>query len=414
MKKKKTLVLKLERVLFALLICAFLSFRVSFGLSPVSASTVQDNDNAYEDEEGEQTVEAAPEDTNDVLDDSDFGADEGVTPPAPTPSNNNPSGSSSGNSSGSSSSGNSGSSSSGSSSSGSTSRPASTTSQRSSDATLKYLAIVPGTLSPVFSPSVYDYTAVVDENVTSVKVPATPNDANACISQVTGAKTLSPGINRITVTVGASDGSYAYYHIDVAVGAAAAADLANGVKPVDTSAPSQPTQTVEPEADDTEEIVGSLEEAEPDEVSLPSDIYFVEDGVLVYDGVAYISEDKYNNSSTVDLDKYNALYEQFQIEKGKFHRVVIIAVVVVLLLIFTIIGLALKLREDKTDDDGYDYVVREKKEKPVKERPAKEKKDKPVKEKKEKSVKEKPEATKRSKLFDDDDDDDLEIIDLND
>ncbi len=401
MKKKKTLITNLAKVFFALLICGFLTFGVSLDIDRSYASVVTDTNAEDEDEEGEQTVEAAPEDTTDVLDDSDFGADEGVTPPAPTPApapSNNTSGSSS---------------------STNTSKPAASTSSstsRSSDSTLKYLAIVPGTLSPAFSPSVYDYTAVVDENVTSVKVPATPNDANACISQVTGAKTLTPGINRITVTVGASDGSYAYYHIDVAVGAAAAADLANGVRPADTTSPSQSVDTVTSEPDDTEEIVGSLEDAVPEETEEPADIYFVEDGVLVYDGVAYISEDKYNNTASVDLDKYNALYEQFQIEKARFHRVVIIAVVVVLLLIFTIIGLALKLREDKTEDGGYDYVVKEKKEKPVKERPAKEKKDKPVKEKsvKEKPVKEKPDSSKRSKLFDDDDDDDLEIIDLND
>ncbi|MCR5388959.1 MAG: cadherin-like beta sandwich domain-containing protein [Lachnospiraceae bacterium] len=411
MKKKKTLITNLAKLLFALFICAFLTFGVSLNLNSTYASQVTDTDAEDEDDEGEQTVEAAPEDTEDVLDDSDFGADEGVTPPpAPTPSNNTSSGSQS-----------SSTGSSDSSSGSNANKPAATTSSttRSSDATLKYLAIVPGTLSPAFSPSVYDYTAVVDENVTSVKVPATPNDANACISQVTGAKTLTPGINRITVTVGAPDGSYKYYHIDVAVGSAAAADLANGVRPADATAPSDTAVAAPEEGDDAEEIVGSLDDVVEEETSVPSDIYFVEDGVLVYDGVAYISEDKYNNTSTVDLDKYNALYEQFQIEKAKFHRVVIVAVVVVLLLIFAIIGLALKLREVKAEDDGYDYVVKEKKEKPAKERPAKEKKEKPAKEKKEKPVKEKPvkekpEAPKRSKLFDEEDDDDLEIIDLND
>ncbi len=84
----------------------------------------------------------------------------------------------------------------------------------SSDATLKGLSISPGTLYPVFDPSVTNYTVTVAPSVNSVAVTALCNHAKAMVA-VSGTDNLVVGKNTVSVTVTAENGTTKVYTIDV-------------------------------------------------------------------------------------------------------------------------------------------------------------------------------------------------------
>ncbi len=89
----------------------------------------------------------------------------------------------------------------------------------STDASLLNLEINPGTLAPAFVSSTTNYTAAVPNGTTSVAVTATTNDAGASVAYASSAGeciprntspsncALSVGVNLITVTVTAADGT---------------------------------------------------------------------------------------------------------------------------------------------------------------------------------------------------------------
>jgi hypothetical protein len=100
------------------------------------------------------------------------------------------------------------------------------------DATLGSLTITPGTLTPAFVSTTTDYESAVANDVTSVQVTATPNDPNAVVTfaaapgtcQLPTARgvvnsgipcTLEVGVNTITITITASDGSTQDYVITI-------------------------------------------------------------------------------------------------------------------------------------------------------------------------------------------------------
>jgi hypothetical protein len=74
------------------------------------------------------------------------------------------------------------------------------------NANLTSLSISGGTLSPVFVPTVTNYTADVANNVSSVTVTAVPEDPSAVVTGGTSAHTLNVGANPISVDVIAEDG----------------------------------------------------------------------------------------------------------------------------------------------------------------------------------------------------------------
>ena len=76
----------------------------------------------------------------------------------------------------------------------------------STDATLSALSLSDGTLAPAFMAGTMAYTAMVDNDVESVTVTATPNHINATYA-VDGGDDLMVGPNTITVTVTAEDGT---------------------------------------------------------------------------------------------------------------------------------------------------------------------------------------------------------------
>lgn len=84
---------------------------------------------------------------------------------------------------------------------------------RSSDATLSSLSISNVSLSPKFSASVYNYTATVPYNVSSLSITAKTNNSGA--SYAVSSKKLSVGKNTVKVTVTAEDGSKKVYTITV-------------------------------------------------------------------------------------------------------------------------------------------------------------------------------------------------------
>lgn len=86
---------------------------------------------------------------------------------------------------------------------------------QSSDNTLKSIVLSNGSLSPAFSPKTKNYTATVDNSVTSLSISATPTDQTAKVTSVSGNDNLQVGENTITITVKAENGVTTTYTIVV-------------------------------------------------------------------------------------------------------------------------------------------------------------------------------------------------------
>lgn len=86
---------------------------------------------------------------------------------------------------------------------------------QSSDNTLKSIVLSKGSLSPAFSPKTKNYTATVDNSVTSLSISATPTNQTAKVTSVSGNDNLQVGENTITITVKAENGVTATYTIVV-------------------------------------------------------------------------------------------------------------------------------------------------------------------------------------------------------
>lgn len=84
----------------------------------------------------------------------------------------------------------------------------------SSDSSLKSLTISPGSLSPAFSSGNKNYTVTVSSDTTSLAVSAKTNHSAARVS-VSGNNSLAVGVNWVSVTVTAEDGSTTKYVIKV-------------------------------------------------------------------------------------------------------------------------------------------------------------------------------------------------------
>ncbi|MDR1763438.1 MAG: putative Ig domain-containing protein [Dysgonamonadaceae bacterium] len=84
----------------------------------------------------------------------------------------------------------------------------------SDDATLSSLSVEGVDITPDFNPTQTYYTATVGNEVTSIIVHATANDANASVI-IVGADNLKVGVNAVVVTVTAADGSVLTYIISI-------------------------------------------------------------------------------------------------------------------------------------------------------------------------------------------------------
>jgi hypothetical protein len=73
------------------------------------------------------------------------------------------------------------------------------------DATLSYLGVSGGILTPVFHSAVQNYVVNIDHSITSVIISAISTDSNATVTG-DGTKTLHAGANIFTISVTAEDG----------------------------------------------------------------------------------------------------------------------------------------------------------------------------------------------------------------
>lgn len=82
---------------------------------------------------------------------------------------------------------------------------------------LKSLSISPGTLEPAFSPRTTSYFVQVEEEVTAIDVNAIAEYSSSRVN-VSGASSISPGENHITITVTSENGATKNYYIQVMAG----------------------------------------------------------------------------------------------------------------------------------------------------------------------------------------------------
>lgn len=85
---------------------------------------------------------------------------------------------------------------------------------KSDDATLKSLEVAGQTINPAFDANNLNYTLIVDNNVENLDVNAIANDSKATVA-ISGNKGLKVGVNAITITVTAEDGTVKNYIINV-------------------------------------------------------------------------------------------------------------------------------------------------------------------------------------------------------
>ena len=86
---------------------------------------------------------------------------------------------------------------------------------KSSDNSLSSLTLSAGKLSPAFKYNITNYTAEVENNVTSVVVSAKANNENATVESVKGGEKLVVGSNKIQIVVKAENGVNATYVVNV-------------------------------------------------------------------------------------------------------------------------------------------------------------------------------------------------------
>ena len=118
-----------------------------------------------------------------------------------------------------------------------------TVKNHSSDASLRSLAVSPGTLSPDFSADRLRYTVRVGNSVRSLAVEAAVRDAEASVSVSGNRNSLSVGENYITVTVTAGDGTKREYIITV-IREAAAIVIPPDISQNDSEQESKPEEPV--------------------------------------------------------------------------------------------------------------------------------------------------------------------------
>lgn len=75
------------------------------------------------------------------------------------------------------------------------------------DATLAGLTVSEGTLAPVFNPQTTSYAVSVDNSITAINVTGVANNPNATVTGNVSGMLLNVGLNTVTITVTAEDGT---------------------------------------------------------------------------------------------------------------------------------------------------------------------------------------------------------------
>ncbi len=86
--------------------------------------------------------------------------------------------------------------------------------KKSSDATLYSLSVSDVTLSPAFASDVTSYTSTIDYRTTPLKVNCKATDSKASV-KVSGGDSLKAGLNTVTITVTAEDGTTKKYTLKI-------------------------------------------------------------------------------------------------------------------------------------------------------------------------------------------------------
>lgn len=88
--------------------------------------------------------------------------------------------------------------------------------EKSNDATLKSLSIDDANISPKFKSDILEYNVEVESGVEKLKINATPNNNKATVSGA-GEVNVKEGLNKISISVTAEDGSRKTYTINITV-----------------------------------------------------------------------------------------------------------------------------------------------------------------------------------------------------
>lgn len=88
--------------------------------------------------------------------------------------------------------------------------------EKSNDVTLKSLNIDNANISPEFKSDILEYNVEVESGVEKLKINATPNNNKATVSGA-GEVTVKEGLNKISISVTAEDGSRKTYTINITV-----------------------------------------------------------------------------------------------------------------------------------------------------------------------------------------------------
>lgn len=88
--------------------------------------------------------------------------------------------------------------------------------EKSNDATLKSLSIDNANISPEFKSDILEYNVEVESGVEKLKINATPNNNKATVSGA-GEVNVKEGLNKISISVTAEDGSRKTYTINITV-----------------------------------------------------------------------------------------------------------------------------------------------------------------------------------------------------
>ncbi len=191
------------------------------------------------------------------------------------------------------------------------------TTVKSEDNSLSTLTISPGTLSPAFVYNVIDYTASVEEDVTSVSVEAKTSNEKATIESISGNTDLKQGQNTIRIVVKAENGAVATYKIVVTRG---------GTKTSEEQ--TSQTQSSEGQTPNTQQPENQDSNAQPSEDQTPN----TQQPEVSSDGIT-IDGNAFNLASTIpedvipqDFTKTTITCKGQQIEGLQFEKASLILV----------------------------------------------------------------------------------------
>ncbi len=191
------------------------------------------------------------------------------------------------------------------------------TTVKSEDNSLSTLTISPGTLSPAFVYNVIDYTASVEEDVTSVSVEAKTSNEKATIESISGNTDLKQGQNTIRIVVKAENGAVATYKIVVTRG---------GIKTSEEQ--TSQTQSSEGQTPNTQQPENQDSNAQPSEDQTPN----TQQPEVSSDGIT-IDGNAFNLASTIpedvipqDFTKTTITCKGQQIEGLQFEKASLILV----------------------------------------------------------------------------------------